>query len=144
MTAPLSPETPPPAVLYFDGVCNLCNRFIDFLIRHDRVGRFRYASQQGESFAALLERYPALRTVDTLVLVVQRGAGETVYKKSSAALTAMSRLPGLWKLAGVLKAVPLPLRDLVYDWVARNRYGWFGKRASCRLPSPQERALFLD
>ena len=143
MAAPISFATPQ-AVLYFDGVCNLCNRFVDFMIRHDRARRFRYASQQGESFAALLERHPALRTVDTLVLVVRQGTRETVYKKSSAALTAMSGLPALWPMAGLLKAVPVPLRDFVYDWVARHRYAFFGKRESCRVASPQERALFLD
>ena len=67
-----------------------------------------------------------------------------MFERSTAALRIITALGGIWRLAGLLRLVPRFLRDAVYDWVARNRYGWFGKRDSCRLPSPEERAVFLD
>ncbi len=145
MTAPH--ESPPSrrVVVYFDGVCNLCNHFVDFLIVRDRERRLRYASQQGPGFARIEERHPDLRQVQTVVVVVTEGEREIVYSRSAASLAALAELPGGWRtLAACLRAVPAPLRDFFYDLIAKNRYALFGKRETCRLPTPEERALFVE
>lgn len=126
-------------VLYFDGVCGLCNRFVDWLIRHDREGRLRYAPLQGRAAAA---RLPAADIAGLTTVVLERDGH--VSRRSTAAIEAMASLGGPWRAASLLKAVPRPLRDAVYDRVARRRYGWFGRREACRLPTEAERPLFLD
>jgi predicted DCC family thiol-disulfide oxidoreductase YuxK len=154
--APLesSPPTPalggaPPAaarlpdsggpIVFFDGVCGLCNRFVDFVIKRDRAGVFRFAPLQGETAR---ERLPAadVRDVNTMVLVDEQG----VFRKSTAATRILVRLGGVWGLiGGTLRLVPTPLRDVGYSLVARYRYRIFGKKETCRLPTPAERGRFL-
>jgi predicted DCC family thiol-disulfide oxidoreductase YuxK len=129
-----------PPVAFFDGVCNLCNRSVDFLLRHDRRGLLRFAPLQGTTFAEVARDHPELAGTDSFVLA----QGGRVHVRSSAALRAAVALGGAWRACGVLLAVPRPLRDVVYDFVARRRYRWFGRRESCRLPTPELRARFLD
>jgi predicted DCC family thiol-disulfide oxidoreductase YuxK len=126
-------------ILFFDGVCVLCNGFVDFLLRRDVDHHFRFASLQG---ARAREVLPAElhEGVETVVLWSQ---GQ-VLVRSDAVLTVLSQLGGAWWLFRVFWVVPRPLRDLVYRLVAANRYAMFGKRDSCRLPAPEERARFLD
>jgi predicted DCC family thiol-disulfide oxidoreductase YuxK len=126
-----------PKIIFFDGVCNLCNGFVDFLIRHDHKQRFLYASLQGETAATLLEQ----RDRESLSTVVYYDQG-TVTRKSRAVIKIFSELGGVWRLLAILRVVPPPLADSIYNLISRNRYRWFGKRESCRLPTPQERALF--
>ncbi len=135
MMAMSAPAPAPQAVVYFDGTCNLCNGFVDFLIRRDRRRTLRYASRQGEAFAALTERHPEIAAVDTMLS--HELEGDRMFLKSDATLSAVGFLPAPWPLLRVLRLVPRPLRNGVYDWVARNRYRWFGQRDTCRLPSPQ-------
>ena len=128
-----------PPVIYFDGYCGLCNGFVDFVLARDRARRFRFAPLQGTTARA---RFGDPGDVDpTTILLEEEG---TVFERSTAALRIIAALGGIWRLAGLLRLVPRFIRDAVYDWVARNRYGWFGKRDTCRLPSPEERAVFLD
>ena len=128
-----------PPVIYFDGYCGLCNGFVDFVLARDRARRFRFAPLQGTTARA---RFGDPGDVDpTTILLEEEG---TVFERSTAALRIITALGGFWRLAGLLRLVPRFIRDAVYDWIARNRYGWFGKRDSCRLPSPEERAVFLD
>jgi predicted DCC family thiol-disulfide oxidoreductase YuxK len=128
-----------PPVIYFDGYCGLCNGFVDFVLARDRSRRFRFAPLQGTTARA---RFGDPGDVDpTTILLEEEG---TVFQRSTAALRIITALGGIWRLAGLLRLVPRFIRDAVYDWIARNRYGWFGKRDSCRLPSPEERAVFLD
>jgi predicted DCC family thiol-disulfide oxidoreductase YuxK len=129
-----------PPVAFFDGVCNLCNGSVDFLLRHDRRGLLRFAPLQGAAFAAVARDHPELAGTDSFVLQ----EGGRVHVRSSAALRAAMAMGGPWRLCGVLLLVPRPLRDGVYDFVARRRYRWFGRRESCRLPTPELRARFLD
>lgn len=129
-----------PPVAFFDGVCNLCNSSVDFLLRHDRRGLLRFAPLQGSTFASVAHDHPELAGTDSFVLA-ERGR---VHVRSSAALRAAMALGGPWRVAGVLLVVPRALRDHVYDFVARRRYRWFGRRESCRLPTPELRARFLD
>lgn len=139
MTAPVPSAQ---AIVYFDGTCNLCNGFVDFLIRRDTGRALRYASRQGEAFAALAARHPEVAAVDTMLAHVLEE--DRLFLKSDATLAAVGFLPAPWPWLRAFRLVPRFLRNAVYDWVARNRYRMFGKRDTCRLPSPQERELFLD
>jgi predicted DCC family thiol-disulfide oxidoreductase YuxK len=136
-------QTIPDAVVLFDGVCNLCNHTVDFILRHDPQSYFYFTSLQSEIASQMLSGYPSvsahLHQLDT-VLLVEKGQ---VYEKSSAVLRIVSRLSWQWQWVRVFSLLPRPLRDTLYDWVARNRYRWFGKKSTCRLPSPAERARFL-
>lgn len=126
-------------VIYFDGFCGLCNGFVDFVLSRDKARRFRFAPLQGSTAKA---RFGDPGDVDPTTIVLEED-GRT-FERSTAALRIISGLGGGWSIVSVLGLVPRFLRDAVYDWVARHRYGWFGKRDSCRLPSPEERAVFLD
>lgn len=126
------------AVILFDGVCNLCNAWVDFVVRHDEEGRFRFAPLQSDVARDLLKGAPA-DLPDSIVLV----EGHSVWTRSTAALRVARALGLPWSLAWAFIVVPPALRDAVYDWVARNRYRWFGKRETCRVPTPEERARFL-
>jgi len=133
-----APELPQP-VVFFDGVCGLCNRFVDFVIRHDSRGVFHFAPLQGETARERLTEAD-VRDLKTVVLL----DGEGTYRKSTAVLRVLGRLGAFWRaVAAVLWLVPRPLRDVGYAWVARNRYAIFGKKETCRLPTPAERGLFL-
>ncbi len=127
-------------IILFDGVCNLCDGFVQFVIRHDETGQFRFTSLQSEAGAEILEKHrlPSLQ-LSTIVLSV----GESFYAKSDAALQIMRRLAGPWKLAGLFLMVPRFLRDAVYDFIARNRYRWFGQKDVCMIPTPELRERFL-
>jgi predicted DCC family thiol-disulfide oxidoreductase YuxK len=124
-------------IVLFDGVCNLCNGFVQFLLARDRRGRFQFASLQSDAARRVLRGDPPPETV----VLVARGR---TYIKSSAALRIARGLPFPWPLLYGLIVIPGPLRDLVYDWVARHRYAWFGKRESCMLPTPELRQRFLE
>lgn len=135
-----SPATDGP-VLLFDGVCNLCNGTVRWLIEHDPEGQFRFASLQSEAAAALLaETGLGESYFDSLVLV----DGGDYFAKSEAVLEVARRLDAPWSWAGALGVVPRPLRDLVYDVVAAARYDLFGMRDQCMVPSPEIRDRFLD
>ena len=128
-------------VVLFDGVCNLCNWLVRFIIARDPRGQFRFASLQSPAAAALLNgRLQHGPLPDSVVLV----DGDHIYTQSTAALRVARGLGFPWNLSYVFIVVPLPLRDIVYAWVARNRYGWFGKRDVCMVPTPDLRARFLD
>jgi len=126
-------------VIYFDGYCGLCNGFVDFVLARDRARRFRFAPLQGTRARA---RFGDPGDVDPATILLEEG--DQVFERSTAALRIIAALGGVWRLAGLLRLVPRFIRDAVYDWIARNRYGWFGKRDTCRLPSPEERSVFLD
>lgn len=126
----------PYTLVFFDGVCGLCNGFVDFLVRHDRARRLRYAPLQGAT-AAHFERLP--RHLDSVVVV----QGHRVLVKSDAALTVLARLGGVWRLSAAARVIPRFVRDAVYDLIARHRYGWFGQRGACRVPAPHEARWFL-
>jgi predicted DCC family thiol-disulfide oxidoreductase YuxK len=129
--------TPTP-VVYFDGVCGLCNRFVDFLLEHDPSRRLRFAPIQGPTAAS---RLPGTATEPPATIVLEEDG--RFWYRSAAVLRILHHLGGGWRLTAVARVIPRPLRDLVYDWIARHRYRWFGKRDSCRMPTPEERELFL-
>lgn len=128
------------SIVVFDGVCNLCNRAVDFIMRHDHQRRFRFASSQSPVGQALVEAadLPAADT-DT-VLVIEDG---TTFVRSDAVLHIARQLGRPWSLLWPLVHLPRPIRDLVYRLIARSRYRVFGRRDTCRIPSPDERNRFL-
>ncbi|MEA2553113.1 MAG: hypothetical protein QOJ65_1289 [Fimbriimonadaceae bacterium] len=127
------------SVIFFDGVCNLCNGIVDFLIRRDKRRVLRYAPLQGTAAKELLP----LEYVNDLPGVAFLDK-DGVYQRSTAVLRAAAKLGGAWPVVKIFLLVPRPIREAIYNWIARNRYKWFGKRDSCRLPTPEERAMFLD
>lgn len=127
-----------PAILYFDGVCGLCNRLVDWLLRRDTSGRIRFAPLQGTTAAG---RLPAGCAEDLATVVLERDG--RISARSTAALGAVALLGGPWRAVSLLKAVPRPFRDAIYDGIARRRYAWFGRREACRVPSDAERHRFL-
>ena len=127
-------------ILFFDGVCGLCNRFVDFVLKHDRHGRVCVAPLQGPTAAASLPE-EIVQGLDTVVLL----DGESSYIRSSAIVRIFWKIGGLWSILGTLLwLIPKPLRDLGYKIVARSRYRLFGKKETCRLPTSAERARFID
>ncbi len=129
------------AVLMFDGVCSLCNASVDFVLRHDRRGRFAFASLQSDEAEAFLAAHG--KRADALLDTVVLADAEGLHERSAAALRVLRGLGLPWSLGYALVAVPRPVRDAVYRWVAANRYRWFGTRETCRLPSPAERERFV-
>lgn len=129
------------AVVLFDGVCNLCNGAVNFIIDRDPSARFRFAALQSDQAAGLLAPLGRVPEAEpSSFVLVEDGR---VYERSTAALRVARKLPGAWKLFYAFIIVPRPLRDAVYRFVARNRYRWFGKAEACRMPTPELRARFL-
>ena len=135
-----------PIILY-DGVCGLCNRLVQFLLKHDKQGRLRFASLQSDFAARVLQRHGIdTKDLDTLhVIENYEQPGERVLQRSDAILRAGRELGGFWSVSSAAgKVVPRPLRDVIYRFVARNRYRVFGKYDTCMLPEPNQRSRFLD
>jgi predicted DCC family thiol-disulfide oxidoreductase YuxK len=131
----------PVRVVLFDGVCNLCNGFVQFIIRRDRHARYRFgALQSPEALALLAHTGMDQGPMDTIVYL----RDDRLLTRSTAALTILKDLGGVWSLLYAFIIVPPFLRDPVYGFIARNRYRWFGKRDSCMLPTPELRARFLS
>ena len=127
------------SILYFDGVCGLCNHSVDFVLKRDRQHKIRFAPLQGETAAAELTA-DDLEKMDSLVFQTSQG----LYRRSSAIVRILWKLGGLWAFLGALLwLVPLPLRNLGYRAVSATRYSFFGKKETCRIPTPEERERFL-
>lgn len=129
----------PPLILY-DGLCGLCDRLVQFLLRRDREDRFRFAPLQSRLARETLDPHGVdAAELNTVCVVADfRTPGETVLTKSSAVLYALAQLGGLWRLAVVLRGVPRAVADPVYDFIARHRYRIFGKREACYLPDERD------
>ncbi|MFZ5875526.1 MAG: thiol-disulfide oxidoreductase DCC family protein [Nitrospirota bacterium] len=134
------PELPTPLVL-FDGVCRLCTGTVRFVITRDRHQRFRFASMQSPLGQRLLRRF-GLPPDDLKTFVLVEANGH--YTKSTAALRVARRMDGLWPGLYAFILVPRPIRDAFYDWVARNRYRWFGRERVCLRPEPSVKERFID
>lgn len=127
-------------VILFDGVCNLCNGFVQFVIRHDRERQFRFASLQSEAGSRILREHDLPHDqLSTMVLSL----GDRHFIKSDAALEVVTRLGGAWKLLTPLKWIPAFLRNWGYNFIAVNRYRFFGRNEVCLLPTPELRERFL-
>ena len=132
----MSPEKP---VILFDGVCNLCNSSVNFVIERDPHGTIYFAPLQSEYARKLLEKHQIGMELNTIVLLEDG----KVYDRSTAALRIARLLNGPWPLLYASIVMPRFLRDGVYRWIARNRYRWFGKTQACRVPTPELQARFL-
>lgn len=131
---------PAKSVLLFDGVCNLCNSSVNFILARDPKAKFRFASLQSDEGQALLQEFEDRPSDLSSVVLIEDGQ---LYARSDAALRVARQLSGGWPLLYAFIVLPRALRDAVYDWIARNRYRWFGKRDSCMMPSPELRSRFL-
>ena len=127
-------------IILFDGVCNLCNSSVQFVIKRDPDGHFKFASLQSEIGQSLLEQHGFNKEIDSFVLI----ENQRIYSKSSAALRVCRNLNGFWKVFSILRILPPSFRDFFYDIVAKNRYKWFGKKESCMLPTKEMKKRFLD
>jgi len=128
-------------LILFDGLCNFCNFWVNFIIDHDDKRYFKFASLQSDiAQRILIEKKIDELKIDSIILVVN----DQVFSKSSAALQIAKKLNGFWKILYIFSVIPSPLRDLIYDFVAKNRYKWFGKRETCRVPSKDEQERFLS
>ena len=129
-------------IILFDGVCNLCNGLVQWVIKRDRKDVFRFAPIQGEIGSVLMQHHniDPVHT-DSIILIQSSGAAAL---RSTAVLKIAKALGGIYKLAVVFFIIPKFLRDPIYDWVARNRYKWYGKRDQCMIPTPELKAKFLE
>lgn len=128
-------------IVLFDGVCNLCNSSINFIIKNDKKRIFRFAPLQSDISRKLLNRFNlSEKDFDTVILI----QGSDVFTKSSAALQITKQLQFPFNLFIFLKIIPKFLRDKIYDYIAANRYTWFGRRENCMVPTEELKGLFLE
>lgn len=133
-------------LVLYDGVCGLCNRLVQFILRRDRAAQFRFASQQSAFATDLLRRHGrAAADLDTVYVFARYGQpDQTVLEKGRAILFVLGQLGGFWRLGLILGMLPRPILDFAYDRIARRRYRWFGRLDVCPLPTPATRERFLD
>jgi predicted DCC family thiol-disulfide oxidoreductase YuxK len=136
-----SPDARGRPIVLFDGVCNLCNASVTFILDRDRRGLFAFAALQSEVGHDLLATHGLPPDAVATIVLIERGRA---YTRSRAALRIARHLDGAWPLLFALSVVPTALTDRLYDLVAHNRYRWFGRRDACRVPTPELRARFLD
>lgn len=126
-------------VIFFDGVCGLCNGFVDFVLKKDREKKFFFSPLQGETAAEILPKNSENFREWDIVYADEEG----IHRASDATLKIFDRMGGLWSAAGVLIYIPKSARDFIYRYVAANRYKWFGKADICRVPAENEADRFL-
>lgn len=127
-------------IIFFDGVCNLCNSFVQIIIKLDKKAVFRFTSLQSEIGVSLLEKYRLETTRLETVVLIHQGK---LFTHSDVVLEIALIFGGFWKIFYLFKIVPKSVRDFIYNWIAKNRYLWFGKKESCWLPTDELRARFL-
>ncbi len=133
-------QTNNPIVL-FDGVCNLCNSTVLWIIKHDPKRQFRFASLQGDYGQQVLKQFHLPPdALNSFILLKDN----QIYTKSTGALKVAKALNGLWPMLYIFIIIPAFIRNSVYDLIAKNRYHWFGKKESCAIPSPALKDLFYD
>ena len=132
------------SVVLFDGVCNFCNASVNFVIDRDSKGHFKFASLQSDVAASYLAACSSEDmsggAMESIVLVEDG----VCYEQSTAVLRIARKMDGLWPLLWGFVVVPRSLRDVAYNWIARNRYRWFGKQDTCRIPTPELRTRFVE
>ena len=127
-------------IILFDGLCNLCDGAVQFVIKHDTDEKFLFASLQSENGQKLLKQFNLpLKNFNSFVLL----QNNKIYSKSTAALFVAKQLNGAIKFIYLFIIVPAFLRDSVYNWISKRRYKWFGKKEACIIPTPELKARFL-
>ena len=128
-------------VLLYDGVCRLCDRSVQFVLRHDSKKQFLFGSLSSEIASDFFSKQATdFSKVDSVVLITK----DEIYAKSSAALKVLQLLGGAWRISVILYIIPKRVRDKVYEYIAKHRYKWFGTIENCRIPTPQEAHRFID
>ena len=129
-------------IILFDGVCNLCDSLLQFVIHHDKKDVFRFVALQSPLGQKIVNHIGIQnKNIDSVILYVP---GVAYYYKSSAALEIARELGGFFHLGTIFKIIPTVLRNYIYDYVAKNRYSWYGKKASCMIPTPELKSKFLE
>ena len=128
-------------IILFDGVCNLCEGLVQFVVKHDKKDIFRFVALQSDLGQEII-KYIGVDTakIDSIILYEP---GHAYYYKSSAALEIAKGLGGLWHLGTIFGIIPTWLRNVLYDYVRRNRYKWYGKKESCMIPTVELESKFL-
>jgi predicted DCC family thiol-disulfide oxidoreductase YuxK len=129
-------------VILFDGVCNLCSKIVQFIIKHDPKHQFHFASLQSEFGQKMIKQFeiPTGEAMNSFILL-QEGK---IYARSTGALRVAKKLNGLWPMMYGFIIIPPFLRNAVYNFIAHKRYKWFGKKEACWIPTPELKSLFLD
>jgi len=132
---------PQKQIILFDGVCNFCNYSVNFIIEHDEKGIFRFASLQSDFAKSYLNKFGySTKNFDTFILIER----DEHFIESTAALKIAKQLKGWVKLFSIFIIIPSCLRDPIYNIIAKNRYKIFGRKETCRIPAPEEKAKFLE
>lgn len=131
----------PENLILFDGVCNLCSALVQFIIRHDREAKFRFAAIQSEIGREIFQSR-GLDTADLQTFVFI--ADGKMFLRSDAAIEVVARFGGAWRIFRVFQFVPRIVRDSIYSTIARNRYRWFGRKEVCMVPTPENKERFLE
>jgi len=129
------------SIILFDGICNLCNSAVQFVIKRDKRNNFLFASLQSTSGQELLQRHNLPPVNNSSFVLIEN---ENTYLGSTGALRVAKKLNGIWPLLYIFIIVPKFIRDTVYYWIAKNRYKWFGKKNECMVPTPALKARFLE
>ncbi len=128
------------SVILFDGVCNLCNTSINFIIRNDKKKHFLFASLQSDAAKEILLQHNSKNIYMNSIILIENGI---VYEKSTAILKIAIHLPRWYKILSIFSIIPTFIRDTIYMFISKNRYNWFGKKESCILPSKELEDRFL-
>jgi predicted DCC family thiol-disulfide oxidoreductase YuxK len=129
-------------IILFDGVCNLCNSAVLFIIKQDSKDLFRFVALQSDLGEKIINHIGIDSTkLDSIILYEP---GTAYYYKSEAALKIASKLDSFYSMLVVFKILPTAFSNLIYDWIARNRYKWFGKKENCMIPTPELKSKFLE
>jgi predicted DCC family thiol-disulfide oxidoreductase YuxK len=128
-------------IILFDGVCNLCNLSVQYVIKHDKKDVFSFVAIQSELGQRIINHIGiSKRHIDSIILYIP---GRAYYYKSTAALEIAKRLGGFFTYTTIFRIIPSGIRDVLYDYVAKNRYKWYGKKESCMVPTPELKSKFL-
>lgn len=126
-------------LVLFDGECHICDTFVQFLLNKDGSNQFLFSSQQSEAGMFIREQYAIPAETDSVIVL----DGAFIYTKSDAALHVLSKLGFPWRILCLFRILPRNIRDMFYDYIAENRYKWFGQKQKCRIPTCEERKKFI-
>jgi predicted DCC family thiol-disulfide oxidoreductase YuxK len=128
-------------IILFDGVCNLCDAAVKFIIKHDKKDKFRFVALQSELGISICKHIGiSFSKMDSIILYEP---GVAYFYKSSAVIEIVNHFGGFWKLFSIFRIIPLFISDRIYEYIAKNRYNWAGKKESCMIPTPELKAKFL-
>jgi predicted DCC family thiol-disulfide oxidoreductase YuxK len=129
-------------IILFDGVCNFCDASVQFVIKHDKKDIFRFVTLQSDLGQEIIDHIGInTKNCDSVILFVP---GVAYYYKSNAALEIAKNLGGFFHVGTVFRIIPAGIRNILYDYIAQNRYEWYGKKSSCLIPTPELRAKFIS